>query len=66
MWLQDRVSRGDLRVAKVKGERNPADVLTKHVEGNKLTGHLIELGLEGRLGNMDSCRSWRKMRSSLL
>ena len=36
LWLQDRVGRGDLKIEKVKGERNPADSLTKHVEREKL------------------------------
>ena len=41
-WLQDRVSRGDIRVRKVEGTKNPADALTKHVEGNKISTHVSE------------------------
>ena len=40
LWLQDRVSRGDLRIRKVDGNKNPADALTKHVEGNKVCIHM--------------------------
>jgi hypothetical protein len=29
LWLQDRVRRGELRLVKVWGKENPADVLTK-------------------------------------
>ena len=40
LWLQDRVSRGDTRIRKVDGNQNPADALTKHVEGNKVCAHM--------------------------
>ena len=40
LWLQDRVSRGDIRIRKVDGNKNPADALTKHVEGNKVCTHM--------------------------
>ena len=39
-WLQDRVSRGDIRIRKVDGNKKPADALTKHVEGNKVCAHM--------------------------
>ena len=36
LWLQDRVGRGDFKVEKVAGEKNPADALTKYIGGDKL------------------------------
>ena len=45
LWLQDRVGRGDLKIEKVKGELNPADALTKYLEGPKLKSHLEWAGL---------------------
>lgn len=39
LWLQDKVGRGDLKVEKVDGEKNPADALTKYLDGNKLDFH---------------------------
>ncbi len=32
LWVQDRVAKEELSVAKVKGEENVSDGLTKHVE----------------------------------
>ena len=39
LWLQDRISRGDIRVEKVKGVLNPADALTKYLAGPALEQH---------------------------
>ena len=40
LWLQDKVGKGEISVAKVNGGNNIADALTKHVEGEKLQRHL--------------------------
>ena len=45
LWIQDRVARGDVRVRQVKGVKNPADTLTKHVDGNKLRSHMMQVGM---------------------
>ena len=37
---------GELKVAKVAGENNPADLLTKHVNAATLQKHTWELGFE--------------------
>ena len=39
LWLQDRISRGDIRIEKVKGVLNPADALTKYLAGPALSQH---------------------------
>ena len=46
LWLQDKVRMGELHVAKVAGEDNPADLLTKHVNAATLAKHIWELGFE--------------------
>ena len=32
LWVQDRIAKGKLKIAKVKGEDNVADGLTKHAD----------------------------------
>ena len=44
--VQDRVGRGDIKVQKVHGEKNPADALTKFVEGSKLQKHMDQVNLK--------------------
>jgi hypothetical protein len=43
LWIQDRVRSGDLHLCKVAGVSNPADVLTKHVEGHRVKTHLASM-----------------------
>ena len=45
LWLQQRVAVGDLSICKVKGESNPADILTKYVGREILLRHLKMIGL---------------------
>ncbi len=32
LWLKDRVAKGELVIRKAKGEKNKADILTRHVD----------------------------------
>ena len=50
LWLQDKVSQGDIEVVKVPGDKNIADILTKHVEGDKVKRHCSDIGMEFRQG----------------
>ena len=50
LWLQDKVSKGDIEVVKVQGDKNIADILTKHVEGDKVKRHCNDIGMEIRQG----------------
>ncbi len=34
--MQDRVAKGELKIAKVEGEESAADGMTKHVDGQKM------------------------------
>ena len=43
LWIQDRVRSGDLQLCKVAGVSNPADLLTKHVEGHRVKTHLTSM-----------------------
>ena len=43
LWVQDQVERGRLRVRKIDGEHNQADVLTKYLSGGRLSRFLENL-----------------------
>ena len=45
LWVQEGLRRGDFALYKVRGNQNPADVLTKHVPRDVLDRHLRTLGL---------------------
>ena len=36
LWLQHHVASGAIEIAKIDGKVNPADLGTKHLEGNKI------------------------------
>jgi hypothetical protein len=44
LWIQDRISKGDLVVNKVNGKENLADALTKHVNSEDIRVHLFKTG----------------------
>jgi hypothetical protein len=44
LWIQDRVSRGDLAINKVNGKENLADALTKYVNSEDIRIHLFKTG----------------------
>ena len=46
LWLQDKVSTGDIDIRKVKGTENMADALTKHVDQTQLRWHIQASGQE--------------------
>ena len=50
LWIQERHSDGSLALQKVKGELNPADLLTKGVPQETLRRHVATAGLELRGG----------------
>ena len=51
LWIQERVSEGELQITKVKGTENPADLLTKHVNSHKKTLYCEQFGLVSRLSS---------------
>ena len=54
LWLQDRIGRGDIKVIKVEGSKNPADSLTKRVEGYKLEIHVRNVGMRACSGRHEA------------
>ena len=46
LWLQEEVKKGNVRVFKVKGVENPADLMTKFLSGEEIRRHLEAMNLE--------------------
>ena len=46
LWLQEEVKKGNVRVFKVKGVENPADLMTKFLSGDEIRKHLEAMNLE--------------------
>ncbi len=45
LWIQERVRSGDVKVAKIPGVENPADLFTKHLSADDMQYHMSRLGL---------------------
>jgi hypothetical protein len=54
LWVQEKVSRGEIVINKVRGEDNIADILTKFVDREKIDQAIKSAGLERREGRHDS------------
>ena len=50
LWVQEVEEEGTLKYRKVSGDRNPADMLTKHLKEEKILKYSEELGMEARQG----------------
>ena len=48
LWLQEEVRRGRVKVSKVLGTQNPADVLTKFMRRADILDRLERMNLEAR------------------
>ena len=46
LWLQAEVAKGNVRLEKVAGEENPADVLTKYKSGRDIQRLLAKMNIE--------------------
>ena len=46
LWLQDKVAEGIIKVIKIPGTGNQADILTKHVNAQTLGNHVGIMGLQ--------------------
>ena len=44
LWLQDAVRRERVRLGKIRGDRNPADLMTKHLGRAAIEKNLGKLG----------------------
>ena len=54
LWIQDAAKHGVLSIHKVKGEYNPADILTKYVARGKIHQHCHAMGLALESGRPES------------
>jgi hypothetical protein len=50
LWIQEKRERNELIFEKIKGEKNPADLLTKHVNSSKVEEHTERVSGEWRTG----------------
>ena len=50
LWIQERVKSSDLKLKKVNGLVNSADLMTKAVNGETLERHIERMGFEARGG----------------
>jgi hypothetical protein len=44
LWIQERVAAGDIKIRKVPGVENVADILTKVMPGTTLWKHMLTMG----------------------
>jgi hypothetical protein len=53
LWIQEKVKSGELKLKKVIGTENSADLMTKAVGGETLDGHLQRMGFYPRGGRAE-------------
>ena len=46
LWLQGEVLKKNIKVLKVKGEENPADLMTKYLSEKDVSKHLHKMNIE--------------------
>ena len=46
LWIQQRVRRGDIDVEKVPGEKQPSDLMTKPLDGERIRRLLLLAGVQ--------------------
>ena len=49
LWLQEEVDKGRLEVSKVRGDQNPADLMTKVLNVDEVVERLKWMGLEAEI-----------------
>ena len=54
LWVQERLRKKQFTLFKVKGEDNPADLMTKHLPRETMIRHLSFLGAEFREGRAEA------------
>ena len=55
LWVQEKVANGTLTLHKVRGEFNPADLLTKHVNRSTLEKMMRLFNLQYMSGRSEQC-----------
>ena len=54
LWIQDKVKCGEVSLSKVLGLDNPADLLTKYLDGPAQDKHIQRIGLMSETGRAES------------
>ena len=54
LWLQEQEVRGRVPLSKIDGTRNPADLMTKHLESTKTAIHLNTMNLAFKGGRAEA------------
>ena len=54
LWVQDKLKQGSLLITKIHGEKNPADLFTKHLEHAKMMEHVGATGCAAYAGRAES------------
>ncbi len=55
LWIKDHAAKGELAIAKVIGENNVADGLSKHMATHKLDAHMKVCGVAQKSGRHELC-----------
>ena len=50
LWVQERIANKDMKLSKVWGHDNPADLLTKHLDTASMRRHMQLIGMDYRSG----------------
>ena len=53
MWTQEKVEEGEIRIEKVLGTENPADLMTKYLPAAKIQKYMEKLSQESRGGRAE-------------
>ena len=64
LWVQEKVANKDIRLGKVWGRENPADLLTKHLDAQTMNRYMSMLGLEMLEGRSAAAPSLNGLRVS--
>ena len=54
LWVQDKVKTGDFALSKILGAENPADLLTKYLDGRSQDIHMLRMSLRVEQGRAQS------------
>ena len=57
LWIQDALQTRRVSVEKVLGAENPADLMTKHLDGQDIQKHFKKLGIQVRQGRAGAAPS---------
>ena len=60
LWLQEEVIKGKMRVIKIPGETNPADLMTKYLSTKEIEVRLGRMGVEVRPERWRECGESRE------